>query len=184
MEYSQKLNAFKPRKTWSLNKDGLVWHDEKGDRGDIPYDAIKSVRLRLEPSRAETRRIAMHIYTPIDHVITNIDYKGPMNFKANTTAFRDFVIAFHEGFPKTSETVFFKGSTRGSYIANAIIVLVTLAFLFFLAPLLSLTGIPSIASIARIGLVVLFLPVLLSLLVKNKPATYDPETVPVDMLHE
>ncbi len=182
MKYTQRLNAFKSRTTWEVTLDRLIWHNEKGENGEIPFNSIKSVRLRAEPSRAETRRVALHVYTPIDHVITNIDYKGPMTFKANTGAFRNFLIAFHDRFPPNTKTVFYKGSTRAVYIGNVLITLVVLAFLFFLAPLLALTGIPSAGSIVRIGIIILFVPIMLSLLVKNKPDTYTPDRLPLEML--
>ncbi len=78
MKYTYRLNAFKPTVTWEVTKSGLVWSDDKGGAGEIPWESIKSVRLRAEPSRAETRRVVLHIYTPIDHPISNIHYNGPM----------------------------------------------------------------------------------------------------------
>jgi hypothetical protein len=182
MKYTHRLNAFKPTVTWEVSDSGLVWLDDKGGAGDIPWAKIKSVRLRAEPSRAETRRVVLHIYTPIDHPISNIHYKGPMNFKAQKDEFREFVLAFHKAFPAGAETIFYKGATRGAYIANALITLGILAFLFLLAPLLALTGIPSAGSIVRIVIIILFVPVLLSMLVKDKPDTYEPDDVPLDML--
>ena len=181
-KYSHRLNAFKPTLTWEVTKGGLVWSDEKDGAGEIPWGKIKSVRLRAEPSRAETRRVVLHVYTPIDHPISNIHYKGPMNFHAQKDEFRSFVLAFHKAFPKGTETIFHKGATRGAYIANALITLGVLAFLFLLAPLLALTGIPSAGSIVRIIIIILFVPILLSMLVKDKPDTYEPDEVPLSLL--
>ncbi len=182
MKYTQRLNAFKPTVTWEVRNNGFVWSDDKGGAGEIPWGRIKSVRLRLEPSRAERRRVALHIYTPIDHPITNIHYKGPMNFKAQSVEFKAFVLTFHGKFPKDTNTIFYKGSTRAAYIGNALVTLGLLVFMFLLAPLLALTGIPSISSIVRILIIIIFVPTLLKLLVKNKPATYDPQNIPMDML--
>ncbi len=181
-QYTQRLNAFQPTTIWQAQKDGLSWVDDAGGAGDIPWAKIKSVRLRFEPSRAETRRLSMRIRAPYLFTITNIHYKGPMNFKAQKQDFRDFVLAFHGGFPKDSQTVFYKGSTRAAYIGNAIVTLGILAFLFLLAPILSLTGIPAAGSIVRILIILFFVPVLLSLLVKNKPDTYSPDEMPMEML--
>lgn len=182
MTYTQRLNAFEPTKTWEVVSQGLVWSDDKGGAGEISWEKIKSVRLRFEPSRAERQRVGLHIYTPIDHTITNIHYKGVMNFTAQKDSFRVFVMEFHKGFPKDTQTVFHKGSTRGAYIGNTIVTLLIFAFLFLLAPLLTLTGIPSAGSIARIGIIILCVPVLLSALVKNKPDTYTPKDLPLGML--
>ncbi|HHL42473.1 MAG TPA: hypothetical protein ENJ42_02550 [Hellea balneolensis] len=180
--YTQRLNAFKPTITWNVGADGLVWGDDKGGAGNIPWEKIKSVRLRYEPSRAETRRVAMHIHAPFPYIISNIHFQGPMNFKAQKHEFRDFVLAFHDAFPIGTQTEFHKGSTRAAYVGNVIISLVVLAFLFLLAPLLALTGVPGVTTIVRIGLILVMVPVLLSVLVKNKPDIYDPRHVPLDML--
>lgn len=182
MRYTQRLNAFKPHTTWEVGKNGLAWLDDKGGKGDIPWGKIKSVRLRYEPSRAETRRVGLLIHTPHPYSITNINYKGPLNFKLQKNEFRNFVLAFHAGFPKDTETVFYKGSTRAAYVGNLLITLLVLAFLFFLAPLLSLTGVPSLGSILRITIIILLIPILINLLVKNKPDTYRPDHIPLDML--
>lgn len=182
MIYTQRLNAFTPTTRWEVVSHGLVWSDDKGGAGEIPWEKIQSVRLRYEPSRAEGRRVGLHIYTPMDRPITNIHYKGPMNFHVQNEAFRVFVMAFHKGFPKDTQTIFYKGSTRAAYIGNVLITLAVFAFLFLLAPLLALTGIPSAGSIVRIGIIIISIPVLLSLLVQNKPDTYTPKDLPLEML--
>ena len=182
MKYTHRLHAFKPTTTWEVVEDGLTWTDNKGGSGKIPQGKIKSVRLRMEPSRAETRRVALHVYTPRDHAITNIDYRGPLSFNVQRDEFRDFVTAFHKSFPADTKTIFHKGSTHAAYIGNILISLALFALIFFLAPLLSLTGIPSAGSVVRIITIIILIPVLLSMLIKNKPATYDPDDIPMDML--
>jgi len=182
MNYRQRLNAFKPTTTWEVVDTGLLWSDDKGGAGTIPWDKVKSVRLRMEPSRAETRRVALHVYTPRDHAITNIDYRGPLDFRAQTDEFREFVMAFHKAIPADSKAVFNKGSTRAAYIGNLVITLALFGFLFFLAPLLALTGIPSAGSILRIVIIIILIPVLLMIVMKNKPGIYTPNDLPMDML--
>ncbi len=182
MKYTHRLNAFKPTTTWEVAESGLVWSDDKGGNGNIPWGKIKSVRLRYEPSRAETRRVGLLIHAPYPVSITNIDYKGPLNFKLQKDGFKDFVLAFHAGFPQDSQTVFYKGSTRAAYVGNLLITLLVMVFIFFLAPLLSLTGVPSLSSIVRIAIIILLIPILINLLVKNKPDTYSAPHVPMEML--
>ncbi len=182
MEYRQRVNAFNPTTTWEVVDSGLTWSDNKGGKGQITWDCIQKVRLRMEPSRAETRRVALHIYTPQDHAITNIDYRGPLNFQEQTDEFREFVVAFHEGFARDTHTVFHKGSTKAAYIGNLLITLFIFGFLFFIAPLMSLTGIPSSGSILRIVIILLLIPVLLKMMINNKPATYSLNKIPMGML--
>lgn len=182
--YTHRLNAFNPVKVWTVEPGGIGWadQDEDGESGFIPIEKIKSVRLRYEPSRAETRRVGLHIYTPYDHHITNINYKGAFNFEHRPDAFREFVLAFHGMFPAGTETVFHSGSTKGAYIGNILISVLVLAFLLFLAPILSITGIPSAASIFRIVMILIFLPILANVILKNRPQTYQADAPPLDML--
>jgi len=94
MKYTHRLNAFRPTTTWEVMEEGLVWTGDKDGTGAIPWAKIKSVRLRMEPSKAESRRIGLHVYTPRDHAITNIDYRGPLTFNVQRDEFRDFVTTF------------------------------------------------------------------------------------------
>jgi hypothetical protein len=180
--YTHKPNAFSPKITWEVVATGLKWRDEKGKSGELLLGKITDVRLRHEPSRAETRRIGLTIHAPYEFAITNIDYKGPMNFKCQPEEFRNFVQAFHQIFAPDTQTLFHKGSTKGAFVFNIVITVLVLIFLLFLAPIISLTGIPGATSIFRIGMILLFLPLLLRSLRKNKPEHYQPDAPPMDML--
>lgn len=183
--YRHRLNAFKPTILWTVEDGGVGWaeqEEEGGKSGFIPIEKITSVRLRYEPSRAETRRVGLHIYAPYDHHITNIDYEGIMDFEHKPKEFAAFVKAFHALFPPDTKTVFHSGSTMRAYIGNAVITLLILVFLLFLAPLISLTGIPGGTSIFRIVMILIFLPILAKVLIKNKPTTYRPDALPEQML--
>lgn len=182
--YTQKLNAFTPRKTWTIEPTGVRWQDEEKEKksGFIEWDDIRSVRLRFEPSRAETRRVALHIYTPIQHSITNIHYGGVMNFQLQKDEFERFVSAFHEAIPSETSATFHKGSTMGAWIGNIAITVGILLLLLFLAPLISLTGMPGGTSIFRIVIILIFLPIVFKMLKTNKPETYRPEDWPREML--
>ncbi len=180
--YTQRLNALQPTRTWHVNATGLHWSDDRDGASQIPWNMVQSVRLRYEPSRAETRRIALHIYTPMDHVITNIHYKGVMDFVAQEEAFRTFVKAFHRHVPKDGSIEFHLGSTPVAFVSNALITLAVLILLFLLAPLLAVTGIPGAGAIFRILLILVFMPTLWRLFRRNRPRPYDPDALPVDML--
>ena len=182
--YPHRLHAFQPTRVWTIEDGGVRWEVQGEDArsGFIPRDKIRSVRLRFEPSRAERRRVGLHIYTPIDHHITNIDYQGVMNFKHRPDAFKAFVIAFHNLFPEDTKTEFYKGSTMGAYIGNIAITAFIVLLLLFLAPIMSVTGIPGGTSIFRIAVILIFLPVVFKLLKKNKPGTYRPDAPPLDIL--
>ena len=182
--YTQKLHAFAPEKTWTIEPDGVRWedHDEDARTRFIPWNKIKSVRIRFEPSRAETRRIAFRIYTPIEHTITNINFAGLMNFELQEKEFRNFVLAFHEAIPNDTDTVFHKGSTKAAWLGNFAITIAVLMLMMFIAPLVSVTGVPGATSIFRIVMIVIFFPLLIKLLIRNRPETYTRDTVPTELL--
>lgn len=186
--YSQRLHAFKPMKTWTVEPGGLRWADKDKDTnqdaatGFIGWTDITSVRLRFEPSRAERRRTALHVYTPIDHAITNINYRGPLNFELQQDEFRAFVDAFHAGAAGHANIAFHKGSTMGAYIGNILIIVFTILLLLLVSELVVLTGVPGLTTIVRIGIILLLAPTLIKLIKRNKPATYMPEDWPKDML--
>lgn len=182
--YTQKLNAFTPTKTWTVTDSGLSWQDEDKDMksGLLKWEDIRSVRLRFEPSRAETRRVAMHIYTPVQHTITNIHYAGIMDFNLQKEEFSAFVKAFHVAIPKDTTTTFYSGSTKAGYFGNVLVSVAILLFLLFLAPIMAITGIPGATSIFRIVLILFFFPLLIRFLIRNKPSTYTPGSLPEKML--
>jgi len=182
--YTQKLNAFNARTKWTVESDGVRWEQLEKEKksGFIPIEKIKAVRLRYEPSRAETRRVGLHIYAPYDHPITNIDYAGVMDFEVQEDPFREFAIALHEIFPADTKTTFHSGSTMAAFIFNIAITVLILVFLLFLAPLVSVTGIPGATSIFRILMILIFLPILFKMLKKNRPQAYRPDQVPMEML--
>ncbi len=182
--YTQRLHAFKKTRSWTVQREGIAWEDQDdvGATGFIPFESITSVRLRFEPTRAERRRIALHIYTPIDYPITNINYHGPLNFELQKEEFMAFVEAFHDLFPRGSKTVFHKGSTMAGFIGNILMTAALFVMLFFAAPLISATGMPSGTSILRLLIILILLPVLAKVILKNKPQTYRPESWPKNML--
>jgi len=182
--YSQKLHAFKPAIRWTLTDEGVAWEELEADKrsGNIPLSKIQKVRLRFEPSRAETRRVGLHIYAPFDHHITNIHYVGVMDFNLQQAEFRDFVLAFHALFGSETRTEFHHGSTWGAYLGNLAITVFLCALLLLLAPIIALTGIPGGTAIIRIGIILIFLPIVFRVLKKNRPRRYQPDSVPMELL--
>ena len=182
--YTQRLNAFRKPTTWTVDARGLRWQEtgEGAQSGFIAIEDITSVRLRFEPSRAERRRTALHVYNPIDHPITNINFRGILDFEHQKTEFFEFADAFHAAFPNDTKTVFHKGSTRGACIGNILLTLGILALLLLIAPIVSVTGAPSATSIFRLVIILIFFPVLIKVIYRNKPGTYRPNAWPKEML--
>lgn len=184
--YAQRLNALRPTRTWTVRPDGLNWKDVKDGEiigtGTVPLGTIRTVRLRFEPSRAERKRVALHIDGVGRQTITNIDYRGILDFHHQPDAFRQFVAAVHAIFPDDSPVEFHAGSTWPAYIFNMILTVLILGFLLLIAPILSVTGIPAATTIGRILIILFLAPTLLRVLVKNRPRQYSPDSWPEQML--
>ena len=182
MKYTQRLNQFTPTRTWTLTPKALQWHDDKGASGEIELSKVKEVRLRFEPSRAETRRFAMHINAGTTTTITNINYRGVMDFEARSDEFRNFVIAFHKALASTNPSVIYhQGSTTGAYIGNVLLSLfvfgiIIFAFFFFL-----FAGVVWVA-LVKLVIILALIPTLIRFLKRNRPGTYRPDDIPAELL--
>lgn len=182
--YTQRLNAFSRPTTWQVDQAGIYWNNDRGEQGEIPWSKLRRVRLRFEPSRFETRRIALHFDAPYPFKISNIDYRGFGDFKAHSTEFRAFVDAFHRHVPRNAGIQFRVGSTWGAYVMNIVITLAVVLLLLALAPIISVTGMPGGIVLARLVIILIFLPVVFKLLWLNRPRDYDPDQLPEAMLNQ
>lgn len=182
-KYSHRLNVLKPTVIWSVEADGLHWTDDKGGKGYIPPQEIKQVRLKFEPTRIAPKRVGLHFMTPLHLAVSNSHYVSVGNFEHKPDEFREFVLAFHNMFPANTKTVFNKGSTIAGWIFNIVVSLFVVAMLLLLAPMISLMGIGSGGTnIFRIIMILLFLPLLYKLIVKNKPSSYQANNIPMELL--
>lgn len=181
-EYIQKRHKFDPEYVWSITPQGVMRQSEGSPDYLIPFSRIQSVRLRQEPTRVQPKRVGFHIYTPQDHVITNEHYIGIYDFEDRTQSFENFLDAFHSAFPKDTDVTFHKGSTQGAFIGNIAIILAVFLLLFAVSPLFAVTGIPGASFIVKILLLIVYLPIALRMIWKNKPQRYDPQHWPRDML--
>ena len=179
MEYEQRLHQFTATKTWEIREDALVWRDDKGGKGGIRFSEIKLVRLRFQPTRVERRRFALVIQIPGETCqITNIHYRGVMDFEERSDDFTRFVEVFHEYLVVANPDVIYRsGSTIPSYIFNVVISIFVLLVILGVGLIAVFSGIIWLVAI-KIALVIFYLPTLYKVLVKNKPMTYDPLNIP------
>ena len=182
MEYIQRLNHFAATRTWDLDPTGINWRDDNGESGRIAYGAISNVRLRFEPSRAERRRFVMRFQANREYIISNINYRGVANFVDQSGQFRNFVTAFHDNLQRVNPDVSYQsGSTKGAYLGNWVLTLFVLAMLFAAGLFFISIGMVWIAAL-KLVIIVFYLPTLFRSLVINRPGTYRPNNIPVDIL--
>ena len=178
MKYTQRLHQFTKTRTWEANETELSWSDEDGRSGVIPYSEIQSVRLRFEPSRAEKNRYAMRIYTPQEWVITNINFRGIMDFEDQSDDYAAFVEDFHRQLaPVNPKTRFLAGSTMGAWIGNFVISVFVLIVLLGIALLALMGGLIWLVAV-KAAILIFYIPVMVRLILKNKPASYEPMRLP------
>lgn len=181
MDYTQRLNQFTPERTWQLGDSGISWRDENS-QGSIEFSAIKEVRLRFEPTRAERRRFAMRLKDGNIHLLTNIHYRGPMDFADQSNEYRAFVTAFHNRLSAANPAVRFKrGSTPGAYLGNSILTLFVLLVLMGAGVYFLMAGIFWLAGV-KLLIILFYLPTVFRLLIRNKPGRYDPHHIPPALL--
>lgn len=182
MDYTQRLHQFVTERTWTVGDDALTWRDVKGGGGRVPYSAIRSVRLRFEPTRAERRRYAMRIDAGTELAITNIHYAGIYDFKDQSEMFRPFVEAFHTKLKAANPNVkYLSGSTPAAYVMNILLTIWIFAMLAIAAIFLFSIGVGWLVAV-KVGLILFFMPALFRLLKKNKPSTYDPQHIPESLV--
>lgn len=184
VHYTHRQNALKPTIKWQVEANGLSWSDDDGAKGVIKPEDISRVRLRYEPTRVAPHRVGLHFLAPEHLAITNSHYVGVLNFEHKPQEFENFVIAFHKMFAPNTKTKFNLGSTKSGWIFNIVMTIFIVAMLLLLAPLISLMGIGSGGTnIFRIVLILVFLPTLFKVVFKNKPSSYRPDNIPIDILH-
>lgn len=184
VEYTQRLNALTKPTTWLVDETGISWSEKEGKSGHIPWSKVSQVRVRFEPTRVETRRVTLHFHAPYPFQISNVEYRGFGDFKAQPEEFRAFVEAFHQFVPKDKGIRFRVGSTYPVYIMNMVITMGVIALLFAMAPIVQATGMPGGIVIARLAIILIFLPIVFKVLWLNRPRSYDPAHLPEDMLNQ
>ena len=178
MEYVQKLNHFSAARTWQLDHSGLNWSDSKGESGRIAYTAITAVRLRFEPSRAERRRFAMRIRAGSEYVITNINYRGVLDFEDQSSQFSEFVRALHGQLSQANPQVAYQaGSTAAAFAGNLFFMVFVAGVLLAAVLFLVFAGMLWLVAV-KVLLILFYLPTALKVLRRNRPGTYDPLNIP------
>lgn len=185
MEYTQRLHHFTGTRTWKISPDALSWTTDDGGKGRIPLEAINSVRLRFQPTRAEMGRYAMLIHagkSNQEFTITNIHYKDPMNFQKKSDEFRSFVNEVHTAVSaKNPETEYLAGSTYGAYAANLALNIFIIGLLAVVAWYIILSGVWALIVVKAL-IILFYVPTMLFQLKRNFPSRYDPANLPARLI--
>ena len=179
MKYQQRLHQFTSKKTWEITPNALSWSDDKGLKGRIPFAHIRRVRLRFQPTRVERRRFALVIEVPGEtHQITNINYRGVMDFEDQSDEFTPFVDLFHQKLVAANPDVAFRsGSTPAAYVLNALLSAFIVAVILGVALFAVMSGIIWLIAI-KVVIIIFYVPTLIKLLITNRPMRYDPLNIP------
>lgn len=185
MEYTQRLHHFTSTRTWEISPDALSWTTDDGGKGRIPLEAINSIRLRFQPTRAEMGRYAMLIRagkSNQEFTITNIQYNGPMSFQKKSEEFCNFVNEVHKAVSaKNPDVDYLAGSTHGAYAGNVTLNILILGVLAVVAVYVILSGVWALILVKAL-ILAFYVPTMLSQLKRNFPGRYDPANLPARLL--
>lgn len=182
MTYTQRLHQFTKSRSWEIRQDGLSFVEENDREGLIPWTSITAIRLRFEPSRAETRRYAMRIKAGVEYTITNVNYRGIMDFEEQSAEFAEFVHELHNMLSQKNPSVVYRsGSTLPAYIANVLLSVFVLLILLVIGYIFLRSGLYGIVAVKTV-IILFYIPTMLVLLKKNRPRPYDPTDIPSDLI--
>lgn len=181
--YSHRQHAFASERTYSVEPEALAWHDAKG-KGWLAYADLAEVRLAYAPTRVQENRFLLSLKDVGGKSlhIGNESWRGLADFEDRSLAFRDFALALHRAVAEANPGVrFAAGNTGGRHALNWLMAMfvagvIVAALVFFVA-----FGLVWIA-LLKIGLIAWYLPTLKRYLTRNKPRSYDPASIPSDML--
>lgn len=161
ISYTQRQTPFAGPCTSQLHEKGLIPSEEAGQQITITFTNVTSAKLRFEPTRVETRRYAMLITAGRDYTLTDINYRGIMDFEAQSDAYNIFIDAFHNRLAAANPDVSYSaGSTPAAFAGNVIASRIVVALLIGIGIFLLTSALYAIVAI-KLLLLAFYVPVML-----------------------
>jgi hypothetical protein len=184
IDHSCRVSVLEPELIWRLRGDVLWMRAEGGGEGcPIPLSSLTGIRLVFSPTRVQTNRYRCLLYNAGGRIATiqNEHYKGVMSFEDRTASYLELVNAvIRRTAMVNSGCKFFSGSTWLGYASSVTVLVISFALLagvLYLMP----GGISSLV-VVKLLLILVYLPVAWLWIKRNKPATFPPDAIPVDLL--
>lgn len=183
-EYLNRPSALDEESRYLIRDGHLVRMEGEEVKGLYPLSETRSLRLRFFPTRVQLNRYECHLKIGQKPTLKLVNeyYEGPMNFRDQSAAYREFVkMLIREIRASGANAEFQGGIPKGFYAFNVgcgIFVLLILVFgavaLFFF--------VNSAIALAKIVILLIVTPTMLAFLKKNKPSTLDPDNLPDSVL--
>jgi len=183
-EYPNRPSALDKESRYLIRDGHLVRMEGEEVKGLYPLSETRSLRLRFFPTRVQLSRYECHVQIGQKPALKLVNeyYEGPMDFRDQNAAYREFVkTLIREIRASGANAEFQAGTTQGAYCFNvgcAIFVLIAL----FLGAVVLFFWVNSAIALAKLLILLIFLPTMLAFLKKNKPTSLDPENLPSSVL--
>jgi hypothetical protein len=184
MRYPTRNDAFSKARTWAIEDAFLRWDEEGGASGGMPLSDIAAIQLEYAPTRPEPNRYRCRVVLKSGKTLEffNRTYRGVYDFADTSVEYVRFVEALHAALRAQGPGCkFTAGTSEGRYMANVGCLAFVALLLGVVAIALLMTGLFLIV-IIKMVLIVLYGPVALRWLRRNKPRQYAPEAIPKEVL--
>jgi hypothetical protein len=184
LRYPTRLHALVPPETFELGADALSVARDGGPSVAVPLSALRELRLRYSPTRAELNRFECHLRTRdgVHYVLTNRTYRGPLRFEDTSAAYVEFVRALVAATQHAApQCRFLAGAAWPAFLLNLGCTLFTLGMLGVAVLLLASIGGSALVYL-KLALILFFLPFALRWVKRNRPRPFDPAALPAELL--
>ncbi len=183
LQHTVRVSAFEPERTWKLHGDTLIMATSGQNEIPIPLHKISQVRLAFEPTRFQRNRFRCYLYNQsyIAATIQNESYKGIATFEDHSESYTEFLNTLIPRIASLSPNAkFITGTSYLAWIGNAIFI--TISFSFLLLVLFLMASAISPLIILNLLLIAFFIPTLFRWFKRNKPSSFSPHSIPVNLL--
>jgi hypothetical protein len=183
IDHPCRISVLEPNRIWSLRGDVLWMLSESYGDLQIPLASLTEIRLVFSPTRVQTNRYRCLLFNARGKVATiqNEHYAGVMDFEDRSESYRALVITLiHRTAMANPGCRFTSGNTLISYLAQVTVLLG--GFLILAAALYLMSSAISSLIVVKLILILVYIPVAVMWMKKNKPAIFSPDAPPENLL--
>lgn len=178
MDYTQRIHPSRPVTHWHLNGTGLVWRDETGRSGKVPFSAIRTVSYQYESHREKPGRYTLRLYAGPNYWLSNKHVRDDGQIEDRSRAFAAFIEQLHSELSQANPDTAYRSFTRWPvFLCRLVISLAVLVCMIGILSFAIVTMFVWLIAVMSLGLVIL-VPVLAQSWLHNRPHRYKPDRIP------
>jgi len=184
MPYTTRNDALTQKQTFAVEGDHLTITPTNGSPMRVPLDEIAQVWLAYQPTRDEAQRFTCTLVTKAGAKLpfTNREYRGILDFVRHDAEYTAFVREIHHALRRRKDVAYHGGVGAARHALGAgCLVLGLVTALIAVAVVLASMGFVLIA-VLKLVLIGVLTPRALRWVSRNKPSTYDPRSIPTELL--